>query len=69
MTLVEDEIPHPSIAAEIPGVDLASETTGVSPSDTHDYSDIEIFDPSQEQLLEAAIHNNTLSIAGPDKTP
>ena len=25
--------------------------------------------PSQEQLLEAAIHNNSLSIAGPDKTP
>ena len=25
-------------------------------------------DPSQEQLLEAAIHNNSLSIAGPDKT-
>ena len=67
-TLVEDEIPHPSIAADIPGVDLASETPGVSPTDTHDNGSIEILDPSQEQLLEAAIQNNILSIAVPDKT-
>ena len=35
MKRVEDEISHPSIAAEILGVDLASATPGVSPSDTH----------------------------------
>ena len=48
MKLVEDEIPHPSIAADIPGVDLASETPGVSPGDTHDDGAIEILYPSQE---------------------
>ena len=28
-----------------------------------------IHDPSQEQLIEAAVQNNSLSIDGPDKTP
>ena len=69
MALVEDEIPHPSIAAEIPGVDLASETPAVLPSDTHDDGAIEILDTSQEQLVEATIQNNSLYIVGPDKTP
>ena len=69
MALVEDEIPHPGIAAEITGVDLASETPGVSPSDTYDDSAIDILDPSQEQLVEAGVQNNSLSIAGPDKNP
>ena len=69
MTLVEYEIPHPSIAADIPGVDLASETPGVSPIDTHDDGMIDILEPSQEQLVEAAVHNNSLSIAGTDNNP
>ena len=41
----------------------------MSPIDTHDDSVIEILDPSQEQLLEASIQNNSLSITVPDKTP
>ena len=69
MALVEDDIPHPGIASEVLGVDLASETPGVSPSDTHDDSAIDIYEPIQEQLVESVVHNNSLSIAGPYKTP
>ena len=50
-------------------MDLASETLGVSSSDKHDDDAIEILDPSQKQLVEVAVQNNILSIAGPDKTP
>ena len=50
-------------------MDLDSETTGVSHSDTHDDVKIEILEPIQEHLVEAAVHNNSLSIAGPNKTP
>ena len=41
----------------------------MSPSDTHDDGAIEILEPSQEQQIEAAVQNNSLSIAGPDQTP
>ena len=41
----------------------------MSPSDTNNDVAIEILDPIQEQLLEAAIQNNNLSVAGPDKDP
>ena len=50
-------------------MDLAYETPVVSPSDTHDDGAIEILEPSQEQLVEAVVQNNSLFVAGPDKTP
>ena len=30
--------------------------------------EIEIIDPSQEKLVQYAMHNNSLSVAGPDQT-
>ena len=69
ISLFEDDVSHPHIADEMPGVDLASETPGVSQGISREDKAIEIVDPSQEQLVQSAIHNNSLSFAGPDRTP
>ena len=69
IALVEDDVSHPLISAETPGVDLASETPGVSQVISREGGAIEIIDPSQEQLVQSAIYNNSLSVAGPDQTP
>ena len=67
--LVEDNVPQPHLAAEMPGVDLASETTGVSQGISFEGGAIKIINPIQEQLVQSAIHNNSLSVAGPDRKP
>ena len=45
--LVEANVPHPHLSAEMPGVDLALETPGVSQCISHEYGAIEIIKPSQ----------------------
>ena len=67
--LVEDNMPHPHLASEISGVGLASETTGVSQGISREDGAIEIIDPSQEKLVQSAINNNSLYVAGTDRTP
>ena len=67
--LVEAKVSKPHLTAEIPGVDLASETPRVSQGISREYGEIDITQPIQEQLLQSSIHNNSLSIAGPDRTP
>ena len=41
----------------------------MSQSISRNYGAIEIINPSQEQSLQSVIHNNSLSIAVPDRTP
>ena len=50
-------------------MELASETPGVSQVISREDGAIEIIDTSQEQLVQSAIHNNTIFVAGTDRTP
>ena len=68
-SLVYSNVPHLHLAAEIPGVDLASEITRVSQGISREDGEIEIINPSQEKMVQSAIHNNSLSVLGPDRTP
>ena len=67
--LIEDDVYRPHLSSEMPGVYLASETSEVSQCISREDGAVEIIDPSQEQLVQSAIHNNSLSIAVPDRTP
>ena len=67
--LVEANVPHPHLAAEMPGVELASETPGVYQGILREDGEIEIIKPSQDQQVQPTIHNSSLSVVGPDRTP
>ena len=67
--MVEANMPHPHLTDEIPRVELDSETPGVSHGISCKDEEIEIIEPRQEQLVQSVIHNNSLSVAGIDKTP
>ena len=67
--LVEDNVTHLHLAADMPGVDLAPETPGVSQGIAPEDGEIEIINPRKEQLVQSVIHNNRISVAGPDRMP
>ena len=69
IALVEDGVSHPHLSDDMTGVELTSETIGVFQVISREDGEIEIIDPSQEQLVQPKIHNNSLSVSGLDRTP
>ena len=67
--LIEANVTHPHLAADMTGVDIASETSRVSQGISREDGAIEIIKPIKEQLVQSAIHNNRISVVGPNKTP
>ena len=69
ITRVEDDVSQPQIASEMTGAELALETPGVSQGISREDGAIGIINLIQNKLVQYAINNNTLSVAGPDRTP